>query len=137
MRVETAKIVVATNGKGTYEITDQLASAVTASGVQTGAVTVFVRHTSCSLIVMENAFGRHYPAPSPGWDKTGWAGPELRLRLFERWSVTLLGLFMLHTLRRLEDQPLRITMKRLAAKDPVRLQVWSDRRRSLLSQPMA
>jgi hypothetical protein len=31
MRVETAKIVVATNGKGTYEITDQLASAVTAS----------------------------------------------------------------------------------------------------------
>jgi len=29
MRVETAKIVVATNGKGTYEITDQLASAVT------------------------------------------------------------------------------------------------------------
>ena len=54
-RVETAKIIVATNGKGTYEITDQLASAVTASEVQTGAVTVFVRHASCSLIVMENA----------------------------------------------------------------------------------
>ena len=35
MRVETPKIVVATNGKGTYEITDQLTSAVTASAVQT------------------------------------------------------------------------------------------------------
>ena len=35
------------------------------------------------------------------------AGSERRLRLFERWSVTLLGLFILHTLRRLEDRPLQ------------------------------
>jgi hypothetical protein len=37
MRVETAKIVVAANGKGTYEITDQLASAVM-SAVQSQAM---------------------------------------------------------------------------------------------------
>lgn len=55
MRVDTARIVVVTNGKGTYEITDQVAAAVAASRVETGTVTVFVRHTSCSLIVMENA----------------------------------------------------------------------------------
>lgn len=52
MRVETAKIVVAANGKGTYEITDQLASAVT-NAVQTRALAVFVRHTRSSLIMME------------------------------------------------------------------------------------
>ena len=55
MRVETASIVVATDGKGTYEITDRIAAAVRRSGVTTGVVTVFVRHTSCSLILMENA----------------------------------------------------------------------------------
>ncbi len=55
MRVETASIVVPTNGKGTYEITDRIAAAVRRSGVTTGVVTVFVRHTSCSLILMENA----------------------------------------------------------------------------------
>ena len=55
MRVETASIVVVTDGKGTYEITDRIAAAVRRSGVTTGVVTVFVRHTSCSLILMENA----------------------------------------------------------------------------------
>lgn len=55
MRVETASIVVVTNGKGTYEITDRIAAAIRRSDVTTGVVTVFVRHTSCSLILMENA----------------------------------------------------------------------------------
>ncbi len=46
---------VPTNGKGTYEITGRLASLVDDSGVHTGAVTVFVQHTSASLVIMENA----------------------------------------------------------------------------------
>ena len=46
---------VPTQGKGTYEITDEVASIVRGSGVNNGLATVFVRHTSCSLIVMENA----------------------------------------------------------------------------------
>jgi secondary thiamine-phosphate synthase enzyme len=46
---------VQTNGKGTYEITESVATAVGRSGVTQGVVTVFVRHTSCSLILMENA----------------------------------------------------------------------------------
>jgi len=33
MRVETASIVVVTNGKGTYEITDRIAAAVCRSSV--------------------------------------------------------------------------------------------------------
>ncbi len=55
MSAHHALISVATKGKGTYEMTDQVAAAVTKSGIETGTVTVFVRHTSCSLIVMENA----------------------------------------------------------------------------------
>ena len=47
MRVEIASIVVPTDGKGTYEITDRIAAAVRRSGVSRGVVTVFVRHTSC------------------------------------------------------------------------------------------
>lgn len=46
---------VRTSGKGTYEITDQLQQLVDQSGVESGTLTVFVRHTSASLVVMENA----------------------------------------------------------------------------------
>jgi secondary thiamine-phosphate synthase enzyme len=44
-----------TNGKGTSEITREVASVVARSGIQHGTVTVFVRHTSASLVIMENA----------------------------------------------------------------------------------
>ncbi|CAN5766251.1 hypothetical protein BH09VER1_BH09VER1_51200 [soil metagenome] len=46
---------VATRGKGTYEITDEVAKVVRTSGVKTGTVTVFIQHTSASLIIFENA----------------------------------------------------------------------------------
>ena len=48
-------ITVRTRGKGTYEITDEVARVARESGVQTGIVTVFIRHTSASLIIYENA----------------------------------------------------------------------------------
>lgn len=44
-----------TRGKGTYEITGEVAAIVQRSGIKTGTVTVFVRHTSASLVIMENA----------------------------------------------------------------------------------
>lgn len=46
---------VKTHGKGTTEITREIAAIVARSGVRTGNVTVFVRHTSASLVIMENA----------------------------------------------------------------------------------
>jgi secondary thiamine-phosphate synthase enzyme len=55
MTCSTCHFVVSTNGKGTYEITDQVAAEIKRSGIETGTATVFVRHTSCSLILMENA----------------------------------------------------------------------------------
>lgn len=42
-------------GKGTYEITREVQGIVARSKIATGTATVFVRHTSCSLVIMENA----------------------------------------------------------------------------------
>jgi secondary thiamine-phosphate synthase enzyme len=55
MTVHTATFTVRTHGKGTTEITREVAGIVTSSGVRNGTVTIFVRHTSASLVIMENA----------------------------------------------------------------------------------
>ncbi|MDB5935268.1 MAG: YjbQ family protein [Massilia sp.] len=44
-----------TEGRGTRDITEAVARAVAQSGVQCGLAQVFVRHTSCSLTITENA----------------------------------------------------------------------------------
>jgi secondary thiamine-phosphate synthase enzyme len=46
---------IPTSGQGLYEFTDRAEGFVAKSGVETGLLTVFVRHTSCSLLVQENA----------------------------------------------------------------------------------
>ncbi len=55
MHIHHHQIEVRTHGKGLYEITDEAQSAIDSSRVRNGVATVFVRHTSCSLIIMENA----------------------------------------------------------------------------------
>ena len=55
MKARTASFTVRTRGKGTHEITDEVARIVRDSSVQTGTVTVFIQHTSASLIIYENA----------------------------------------------------------------------------------
>jgi secondary thiamine-phosphate synthase enzyme len=49
------QIEIRTNGKGLYEITDEVQSTIDKCGVQNGTATVFVQHTSCSVVIMENA----------------------------------------------------------------------------------
>jgi secondary thiamine-phosphate synthase enzyme len=44
-----------TTRRGTAEITREVAAVVSRANVQTGLVNVFVRHTSCSVIITENA----------------------------------------------------------------------------------
>ncbi len=51
----TESFFLPTRGKGTYEITDDVASLLTRSGIKTGLATVFVQHTSASLVIYENA----------------------------------------------------------------------------------
>lgn len=48
-------IVVETRGPGLYEFTSQVARFLHEGGEESGLMTVFVRHTSCSLLIQENA----------------------------------------------------------------------------------
>ncbi len=55
MHAHTAQFSLRTRGKGTYEITEEVARIVRESGIKTGTATVFIQHTSASLIIYENA----------------------------------------------------------------------------------
>jgi len=55
MTAKTVSFSIQTRGKGTYEITDAIAQILRDSDVRTGTVTVFVQHTSASLVIYENA----------------------------------------------------------------------------------
>jgi secondary thiamine-phosphate synthase enzyme len=48
-------LTLSTRGQGLYEFTDQAQAFVRQSGMDEGLLTVFVRHTSCSLLVQDNA----------------------------------------------------------------------------------
>lgn len=47
--------IVETQGQGLYEVTRALRHFVADARIETGLVTAYVRHTSCSLLIQENA----------------------------------------------------------------------------------
>jgi len=49
------QLAVATRGQGLHEITAEVARAVRDAKISEGLCTVFVRHTSASLVIQENA----------------------------------------------------------------------------------
>ncbi|MEJ2142900.1 MAG: secondary thiamine-phosphate synthase enzyme YjbQ [Gammaproteobacteria bacterium] len=49
------EVDVMTEGRGTYDITQKIQQAVRQSGIDTGLCHVFIRHTSASVILCENA----------------------------------------------------------------------------------
>lgn len=49
------KIIISTHGQGLYEFTSEAKGFVNQAGVTEGLLTVFVRHTSCSLLIQGNA----------------------------------------------------------------------------------
>lgn len=55
MKTHSETLEIPTRGKGTCEVTEQVAAIVQRSGVRTGTATIFVQHTSASLIIFENA----------------------------------------------------------------------------------
>jgi secondary thiamine-phosphate synthase enzyme len=55
MAIHQTTFSVHTSGAATYEITGEVTKAVKASGFTQGIATVFCQHTSCSLVLMENA----------------------------------------------------------------------------------
>ena len=55
MAVYQDTIEVATNGRGTIELSKKIQSVVTRSGIKAGVCQIFLHHTSASLILTENA----------------------------------------------------------------------------------
>ncbi|KQV38359.1 MULTISPECIES: secondary thiamine-phosphate synthase enzyme YjbQ [unclassified Rhizobium] len=83
-------LTVPTRGPGLYEFTDEAAAFVAQAGRGEGLLTLFVRHTSCSLTIQENAdpdvkrdlqafFNRLVPSgddPSMSWLHHTMEGPD-------------------------------------------------------------
>lgn len=53
--IEQTLLTIATRGRGTHEITNEVQAFVRGSGIRTGLCHVFVHHTSASLMLCENA----------------------------------------------------------------------------------
>jgi secondary thiamine-phosphate synthase enzyme len=51
----TNELEIHTRGKGLYPFTREVAKWVASTGVSTGLLTVFIQHTSASLVIQENA----------------------------------------------------------------------------------
>jgi secondary thiamine-phosphate synthase enzyme len=60
------ELIVKTAGQGLCEITGKVRGVVRESGISEGLCTVFIRHTSASLTIQENA------DPSAKWDLEQW-----------------------------------------------------------------
>jgi secondary thiamine-phosphate synthase enzyme len=53
--IKQVGIQIETDGRGVYDLTSRVQSAVETSGVRTGICSVFIHHTSASLMLCENA----------------------------------------------------------------------------------
>jgi secondary thiamine-phosphate synthase enzyme len=53
--IHRGELTIATKGRGTYDITQEVAGIAGASNARFGLATVFIHHTSASLIICENA----------------------------------------------------------------------------------
>lgn len=84
--VRHVRHALSTRGKGTYDLSAAAERAVAEAGLAEGTLTAFVRHTSCSLVIMENAdptaredlhefFERLVPEDTP-WFRHTCEGPD-------------------------------------------------------------
>ena len=54
-QIATVALPVTVNGQGLYNVTGKVAAVVQEMGIITGLMTVFIQHTSASLLIQENA----------------------------------------------------------------------------------
>lgn len=55
MTMHQESVVIATPGRGLHEVSAEVRAVVAAAGIRTGLCVVYCRHTSCSLVIQENA----------------------------------------------------------------------------------
>ena len=53
--ISQSEILIQTRGRGTYDVSAEVEAAVRSSGIVSGLCHVFIRHTSASLMLCENA----------------------------------------------------------------------------------
>ncbi|MDO8539539.1 MAG: secondary thiamine-phosphate synthase enzyme YjbQ [Opitutaceae bacterium] len=94
MPIHQVTLNVRTHGAGMHDITEAVAATLKRSALRAGTVTVFCQHTSCSLVIMENA------DPSARRDLEAW---------FDRLVPTDDRHFT-HTLEGPDDMPSHIKM---------------------------
>ena len=81
MAVYQNTLTVGTHGQGMVEMTEAIAREVSRSKLTRGVATIFCQHTSCSLVIMENAdpsarrdleawFNRLVPENDPRFEHT-------------------------------------------------------------------
>ena len=84
--IKQEEINISTQGRGTYDLSQQVQQVVRSSGISTGSCHVFIRHTSASLMICENAdpavmqdletfMNRHVPDGDPMFTHTA-EGPD-------------------------------------------------------------
>ena len=100
----TGTFHVQTNGQGLTDITDKVAAVVRAGSVRgDGLVTVFIRHTSASLIIQENAdravqndleafLARLVPEGDPLWTHTAEGLDDMPAHVKSALTATSLGI---------------------------------------------
>lgn len=86
MRQEMHRLSTETHGPGLYEVTLPIAAWVGESGIADGLLTVFIQHTSASLLIQENAdpdvardlqdFFAGLAPEAPGHYRHGTEGPD-------------------------------------------------------------
>jgi len=53
--IAQSKLTVSTRGKGLYPFTSDVAAWLRKQAIKDGLLTIFLQHTSCSLVIQENA----------------------------------------------------------------------------------
>ena len=103
MRQAHSSITIRTAGRGLYEFSDRLRDWVRETGISDGLLTVFVRHTSASLLVQENAdpevqsdlerfFARLVPDGDPIFEHTAEGADDMPAHVRAALTQTQLGI---------------------------------------------
>lgn len=98
---------IKTPGQGLHEITSSVSSVVAASGLSEGLCTVFVRHTSASIIIQENAdpsakydleqwINRHIPDSDPHFTHTAEGPDDMPSHIKAAITASSIGIPILH-----------------------------------------
>lgn len=78
MAVKTIPVQLAMNGKGHIEnVTDRVLEALAGSGLRAGIVTVFIKHTTASVMIIEDEPGLRADTQMI-WDRLIPADPQLQ-----------------------------------------------------------